>query len=56
RIAADNICGIESRYRGSLGTSIIKIFDMTAASVGLNEKTARAAGVSYDKTVTYSAS
>ena len=38
RIAADNICGIDSIYRGTQGTAIAKIFDMTAASTGLNEK------------------
>ena len=41
RIAADNICGGDSRYQGSLGTSIIKIFDMTVAATGLTEKAAR---------------
>lgn len=56
RIAADNICGINSEYKGSLGTSIIKVFDMTAASTGLNESTAKAAGIVYDKAVNYSAS
>lgn len=39
RIAADHICGLPSRYQGSQGTSIIKIFDLTAASTGLNERT-----------------
>jgi len=41
RIAVDNICGIGSRYPGTLGTSIIKVFDLQAAVTGLNEKTAR---------------
>ncbi len=50
RIAADNICGIPSEYRGTQGTSILKIFDMTAAATGLNEKSAEAAGIRYDKT------
>ena len=35
---------------------MLKLFDLTAASTGLNEKQARAAGVAYDKVVTYSAS
>ncbi len=56
RIAADHICGIPSTFTGSQGTSVIKLFDMTAASTGLNEKTARAAGVDYGKAITYSAS
>ena len=41
RIAADNICGGDSRYPGSLGSSVIKVFDMTAASAGINERTAK---------------
>ncbi len=49
RIAADNICGGDSRYPGSLGSSVIKLFDMTAACTGINEKTARQAGIDYDK-------
>ena len=51
RIAADNICGIDSHYRGSQGSSVIKIFDMTAASTGINEKTAKALGLSTDKVI-----
>lgn len=51
RIAADNICGRDSHYRGSLGTSIIKVFDMTVAGTGLTEKAAAAAGLSYESVV-----
>lgn len=51
RIAADNICGRDSHYRGSLGTSIIKVFDMTVAGTGLTEKAAAAAGISCDSVV-----
>ena len=51
RIAADNICGGDSRYPGSQGSSVIKVFDMTAASTGVNEKTAKAAGIDCDKLV-----
>lgn len=51
RIAADNICGIDSRYRGGQGSSVIKLFDMTAASTGINEKTAKALGLSTDKVI-----
>jgi NADPH-dependent 2,4-dienoyl-CoA reductase/sulfur reductase-like enzyme/peroxiredoxin family protein/rhodanese-related sulfurtransferase/TusA-related sulfurtransferase len=39
RIAADNIAGLEERYGGSQGTSVAQVYDMTAASTGLNEKT-----------------
>ncbi len=51
RIAADNICGGDSRYSGAQGSSVIKLFDMTAAVTGLNERDAKAAGLDYDKVV-----
>lgn len=51
RIAADNICGLNSHYKGSMGSSVIKLFDLTAAGTGLTEKTARSAGISYDRVV-----
>lgn len=44
RIAADNICGISSSFTGSQGSSVIKLFDMTAASTGLNEKDGKGGG------------
>jgi rhodanese-related sulfurtransferase len=47
RIAADNICGLDSRYPGSLGTAIVKVFDLQAASTGVNEKTARRNNLDY---------
>ena len=56
RIAADNIAGIPSEYKGTQGSAIVKLFDMTVATTGLNEKRAKAAGIDYDKTYTYSAS
>ena len=51
RIAADNICGGDSHYTGGQGSSIIKIFDMTAAATGINEKTAKALGMDTDKVI-----
>ena len=36
---------------GAAGTSVLKIFDMTAASAGLNERAARAAGIEYEKVI-----
>ena len=51
RIAADNICGGDSRYTGGQGSSIIKIFDMTAAATGINEKTAKLLGIAADKVI-----
>ena len=56
RIAADNISGLSSEYNGTQGSAVLKLFDMTVATTGLNEKRAAAEGIDYDKTYTYSAS
>lgn len=56
RIAADNIFGIPSVYNGTQGSSVLKIFDMTVATTGLNEKGAKSAEIDYDKTYIYSGS
>lgn len=56
RIVADNICGIPSEFEGTQGSSVLKLFDMTVATTGLNEKSAKDAGFDFDKTYTYSAS
>ena len=51
RIVADNICGVNSRYQGSMGSSIIKIFEMAVASTGLTEKSAKALGIECESVV-----
>ena len=51
RIAADNICGGDSRYPGSQGSLVIKVFDLTAAATGINETNAKKAGLLVDKVV-----
>ena len=51
RIIADNICGGDSRYLGSQGSSVIKVFDMTAATTGINETNARKAGLDVDTVI-----
>ena len=51
RIAADNICGGDSRYLGSHGSSVIKVFDLTAASTGINETNAKKAGLDADAVI-----
>ncbi len=48
RAAADHICGLATRNRGFIGSSVIRLFDTYAASTGLNEKTAEACGIHYD--------
>jgi NADPH-dependent 2,4-dienoyl-CoA reductase/sulfur reductase-like enzyme/rhodanese-related sulfurtransferase len=56
RIAADNICGLDSVYGGTQGTAILKVFDMTVAVTGGNERTLTAAGVDFEKSYTFSPS
>ena len=56
RIAADNICGIQSKYTGTQGSAVLKIFDMTVAVTGITESVAKAKNLNYDKAFTFSAS
>ena len=51
RIIADNICGGDSRYTGSQGSSVIKVFSLTAAVTGINETHARRAGLKADAVI-----
>jgi len=48
RIIADNIFGASMRYPGTLGTSVLRVFSMTAACTGANEKTLKRLGLSYE--------
>ena len=56
RIIADHICGMDRKYTGTQGTSILKCFDLTVACTGINERAAKAHGIDYEKSFTYSAS
>lgn len=56
RVAADNIAGLDSRYAGSPGSSVLKVFEMTAAFCGLNEQAAQTAGLAYEKLIVSPAS
>lgn len=47
RIAADNVCGLGTTYKGTQGTSVIKVFGLTGAATGLNEKTLQRLGLPY---------
>ena len=51
RIAADNMCGLDSHYHGSQGSSVLKLFDLTVATTGINEKTARRIGIKSDSVI-----
>ncbi|MBJ8349110.1 FAD-dependent oxidoreductase [Streptococcus zalophi] len=48
RLVADIINGIDTSYPGTQGTSVAKVFELTAASTGNNEKQLKAAGIDYD--------
>ncbi|MBP7174970.1 MAG: FAD-dependent oxidoreductase [Thermoclostridium sp.] len=45
RIAADNISGLSSSYKGTQGTAILKVFGLTAATTGENERLLKKAGI-----------
>jgi NADPH-dependent 2,4-dienoyl-CoA reductase/sulfur reductase-like enzyme len=47
RIAADNVAGLKSSFKGSQGTSILKVFGLTAASTGSNERTLQRLNIDY---------
>lgn len=48
RIAADNICGIPSTYKGTIGTAIVRVFSLTAACTGANERLLQKHGIPYE--------
>ncbi|NRY62838.1 CoA-disulfide reductase [Clostridium beijerinckii] len=48
RIVADNICGKNAEYKGTLGSSVAKIFDYTVATTGNNEKILKKLGIEYE--------
>jgi len=56
RIAADNALGRRAVYKGTLGSSIAKVFDLSVAGTGLNEKRLRQLGIAYLASYTHSAS
>lgn len=56
RIAADNIAGRDSRYRGTYGASVIKVGNIAAATVGLNESRLKQLGIAFQKIYTHPAS
>jgi NADPH-dependent 2,4-dienoyl-CoA reductase/sulfur reductase-like enzyme/rhodanese-related sulfurtransferase len=54
RIAADVICGRDARYRGSQGTAVVGLFDLTLAATGASEKSLRRAEIPFEKSYTHS--
>ena len=55
RMVADIICGKDKHYKGSLGSSIVRVFKLQAASTGKNEKQLRQMGVDYQSIHLYPA-
>lgn len=49
RIVAGNIAGRNEKYRGSLGTSILKVFELSGGATGLNERAIKKLGLTYEK-------
>ena len=47
RLVADHICGLPAEYGGSLGTAVVKVFDLTVASTGNNEAQLKEKGIKY---------
>lgn len=56
RILADTLCGKRRPYEGSIGTSVMKLFDMTVAVTGAKEEALSAAGIAYRKLFIYPSS
>lgn len=56
RLVADNIVGRNTAYLGTQGSAILRVFDMTVATTGLNEMAAKKAGLNYEKVFLWSPS
>ncbi len=55
RIVADNIYGKQEKYKGALGTGIVRVFDIAVGSTGANEKMLQKTGIPYKASLTHSA-
>jgi NADPH-dependent 2,4-dienoyl-CoA reductase/sulfur reductase-like enzyme/rhodanese-related sulfurtransferase len=53
RIAAENVLGGKHKYKGALGTSIVRVFEAVAGITGMSLKQARAAGINADAVVVH---
>jgi len=54
RIVADVICGRDGRFRGSQGSAVVGVFDLTLAMTGATEKTLKRAGMPFERSYTHS--
>ncbi|MBN1935175.1 MAG: DsrE/DsrF/DrsH-like family protein [Anaerolineae bacterium] len=55
RIVADHIAGRDVRYTGVQGTSVVKVFDLTVATTGLNRRQLEQAGIPFKSVIAHSA-
>jgi len=53
RVAADNIAGRNMTFKGVKGTSVVKVFDLTVASTGMNSRQLQQAGLAYESVATH---
>ncbi len=53
RVAADNIAGRDMTFKGVSGTSVVKVFDLTVASTGLNSRQLTQAGIAFESVATH---
>lgn len=51
RIVANNICGLDSKYNGTMGSSILKLFDYTLATTGVSEEKCKMLDINYKKII-----
>lgn len=56
RTAADHICGRDTSFNGVMGTSVVKVFDLTVAAVGLNQRQLEQAGQAFDSVIVHASS
>lgn len=56
RVAADHICGIPSAYKGTQGTGILRVFDLTVATVGLTEVRIKQMNIDYERSYVWASS
>ena len=55
RLVADHMAGRDVRYKGAQGTSIVKVFDLTVATTGMNQRQLEQAGIAYRSTIVHAA-
>ena len=55
RLVADHMAGRDVRYRGVQGTAIVKVFDLTVATTGMNQRQLDQAGIAYRSAIVHAA-